>query len=94
MNADVFARTMFGVLISLLVGLRSVVSAALVGLLIGVIAGYSRSFDNIAMRIVDDLIAITAILLAIVLRFADGRRNRNPHRRDHGLFDSKCYAAG
>ncbi|WP_434725421.1 ABC transporter permease [Mesorhizobium sp. RIZ17] len=67
LGRDVFARTIVGARISLLVGLISALLAACAGLSIGIIAGYVRAFDNVIMRIMDALMSIPTFLLAIAL---------------------------
>jgi peptide/nickel transport system permease protein len=64
---DVFARTIHGARVSLIVGLSVAASASLIGLAIGLLCGYFRVVDAIVMRIMDGLMAIPSILLAIAL---------------------------
>ena len=64
---DIFTRTLYGGRVSLVIGAAVAVAATVVGLLIGVVAGYFRTADAILMRITDGLMAIPGILLAIAL---------------------------
>jgi len=64
---DVYSRVMYGARISLMVGLGASIASVVLGLLIGVIAGYIRRADGIIMRVMDGVMAIPAILLAVAL---------------------------
>jgi peptide/nickel transport system permease protein len=64
---DVFARTIHGARVSLLVGLLVAVASACIGLALGLVCGYFKRVDGIVMRVMDGLMAIPSILLAIAL---------------------------
>jgi peptide/nickel transport system permease protein len=64
---DVFARTIYGARVSLIVGLSVALVSSAIGLAIGLLCGYFRAVDAIVMRIMDGLMAIPSILLAIAL---------------------------
>jgi peptide/nickel transport system permease protein len=64
---DVFARTVNGARVSLIVGLSVASLASLIGLGIGLLCGYFRRIDAIVMRVMDGIMAIPTILLAIAL---------------------------
>jgi peptide/nickel transport system permease protein len=64
---DVFSRTLHGARISLIVGLGAALVAVLVGLPLGILAGFFRWLDAVLMRIMDGLMAIPSVLLAIAI---------------------------
>ena len=64
---DVFARTVHGTRVSLIVGLAVAGVASLVGLVGGLVCGYFHRIDSVIMRVMDGIMAIPSILLAIAL---------------------------
>ncbi len=67
LGRDVFARTIHGARVSLLVGLSVALISTGIGLAIGLAAGFVRWIEVVVMRLMDGLMAIPAILLAIAL---------------------------
>lgn len=67
LGRDVFARTIQGTRVSLIVGLSVGLLSAVLGLAIGVLCGFYRRLDAVVMRVMDALMAIPSILLAIAL---------------------------
>ncbi len=67
LGRDIFARTVHGARISLLVGLTVAIISVFSGLVIGLLAGYFNRVDAVVMRVMDGVMAIPAILLAIAL---------------------------
>ena len=65
---DVFSRILFGARISLAVGVVSVVVAAALGTVLGLVAGYVGQWQEyLAMRLMDVLFSFPSILLAILI---------------------------
>lgn len=68
LGRDVFARTMQGLRISLLIGFAAALVSVAIGLLWGGIAGYAGGrIDAVMMRIVDVLYALPYVFLVIIL---------------------------
>ncbi len=67
LGREVFARTIYGARVSMVVGVAVAIVSVGIGLVIGLIAGYVRWIDAVVMRIMDGIMAIPGVLLAIAL---------------------------
>lgn len=68
LGRDVLAQVASGARVSLLVGGVTVLIAGVIGLVLGITAGYyGGTFDNIVMRLADIQLAFPPILLAILI---------------------------
>ena len=66
LGRDVYSRTIWGARVSLLVGAAVALASTVIGVALGMLAGYFRRVDAL-MRVMDGLMAIPGVLLAIAL---------------------------
>jgi peptide/nickel transport system permease protein len=64
---DLYSRVVYGAQVSLLVGAGVAAGAILIGLPLGLLAGWFRGVDGLLMRMMDGLMAIPGVLLAIAI---------------------------
>ncbi|MBP1842843.1 peptide/nickel transport system permease protein [Rhizobium petrolearium] len=69
---DVFSRTIYAGRLSLLVGVAVVALSALIGVTLGLLAGFFQKLDTPIARLIDAMMAFPDILLAIALVAALG----------------------
>jgi peptide/nickel transport system permease protein len=75
---DILSRIIFGARTSLMIGVVAVGTAAFVGIILGMIAGYYEGWVNvIIMRMIDALMAFPLILLALIIAALLGGGLRN-----------------
>ncbi len=78
LGRDILSRLIWGGRISLLIGFSAVIVAMVLGILIGLVAGYFGGWlDALIMRFIDILLAFPAILLAITIVASLGPGLRN-----------------
>lgn len=65
---DILSRIIHGARLSLSVGLVAVTASLMIGILMGLVAGYCKGVvDTIIMRVVDIMLAMPSLLLAIAI---------------------------
>jgi peptide/nickel transport system permease protein len=69
---DIFSRMLVAGRLSLLVGFGVVCLSTLIGVILGLIAGFNRRADTVLSRVVDAMMAFPDVLLAIALMAALG----------------------
>ncbi|MEM3891279.1 MAG: ABC transporter permease [Nitrososphaerales archaeon] len=68
LGRDVFSRILYGIRVSLILGVLAVFISGLIGVSLGLISGYYGGvLDHIIMRVTDIMLSIPVILLAIAV---------------------------
>jgi ABC-type dipeptide/oligopeptide/nickel transport system permease subunit len=75
---DTLSRVIFGTRISLLIGIAAVSMAAIIGMGLGLLAGYIGGITNaVIMRLIDALMAFPGLLLTLIIAAMLGSGLRN-----------------
>jgi peptide/nickel transport system permease protein len=78
LGRDLLSRLVFGARVSLSVGIATVLVSGLIGVVLGLLAGYYRGrVDDVIMRIVDVQMGFPNLLLALAVLYAAGPSFKN-----------------
>lgn len=69
---DLWSRVIYGLRASMLVGFVIAAASGIIGLILGLLAGYFPKFDLVMMRLIEGIMAIPSMLMAIALMAALG----------------------
>ena len=74
LGRDVLARIVYGIRLSLFIGIVVVIIETFIGILVGAVAGWRRGWvDSVLMRFVDILLGIPYLVLALAMVTIIGR---------------------
>jgi len=77
-GGDIFSRVIWGARLDLAIALTVVISAIIIGSVLGAVSGFmGRAFDEVLMRITDVFLAFPALILAMAVAAALGRNLTN-----------------
>lgn len=73
LGRDQLSRLMHGARVSMLIGLLGATCSAIVGISLGILAGYYRGIlEDVLMRAVDGMLALPSLLIALFILFVIG----------------------
>lgn len=78
LGRDVWSRVLYGARISLVVGPAAALVAALIGVPVGLLAGYARGrLDTMLVQVIDLFIALPSLVLALIITVMLGANLQN-----------------